>query len=210
MTEGWPSSISSFDDIFQRFFGSGMMSQPPVRHLLYAATESEPGRSIIAELGHDPDKVANQMRDAADTGEPAEDADEQVTSSPGAKLALRAAQRRAADAGSSYIGPEHILLGIASVSDSPAARVLLSGPKTATAGRPAKSETPTLDEYGRDVTAEARAGNLDPVVGRAEEIEQTVEILFRRRKNHPVLIGDPGVGKTAIEHRGKQTVEAGV
>ncbi|WP_431950552.1 ATP-dependent Clp protease ATP-binding subunit [Nocardia lijiangensis] len=232
MTEGWPSSMSSFDDIFQRFFGSGMMSHPPVQrtdlgrlmtdsaklligtareaarewgnhevtpeHLLYAATEAEPGRSIIAELGHDPDKVANQMRDATDTGEPAADADEPVTLSPAAKLALRAAQRRAAEAGSSYIGPEHVLLGIASLTDSPAAHVLLSGAKAAPTGRPAKSGTPTLDEYSRDLTADARAGKLDPVVGRAEEIEQTVEILSRRRKNNPVLIGDPGVGKTAI------------
>ncbi|RDB46968.1 ATP-dependent Clp protease ATP-binding subunit, partial [Tsukamurella tyrosinosolvens] len=61
-----------------------------------------------------------------------------------------------------------------------------------------ESTTPTLDEYGRDLTAEARAGKVDPVVGRAEEIEQTIEILSRRRKNNPVLIGDPGVGKTAI------------
>lgn len=121
-----------------------------------------------------------------------------LTLSPAAKLALRAAQRSAAEAGSSYIGPEHILLGVASSPDSPAAQVLLSGGrKQAAAGR-VQSQTPTLDEYGRDLTADARAGKVDPVVGRAEEIEQTVEILSRRRKNNPVLIGDPGVGKTAI------------
>src|SRR3954469_7714206 len=61
-----------------------------------------------------------------------------------------------------------------------------------------QSETPALDEFGRDLTAEAREGRIDPVIGRDEEIEQTVEILARRRKNNAVLIGEAGVGKTAI------------
>ena len=60
------------------------------------------------------------------------------------------------------------------------------------------STTPKLDEYGRDLTEAAREGKLDPVIGRADEIEQTIEILSRRTKNNPVLIGEPGVGKTAI------------
>ena len=64
-------------------------------------------------------------------------------------------------------------------------------------GRPA-SQTKTLDEYSRDLTEAAREGKLDPVIGRADEIEETIEILSRRTKNNPVLIGDPGVGKTAI------------
>ncbi|GAA2116347.1 ATP-dependent Clp protease ATP-binding subunit [Streptomyces synnematoformans] len=76
-------------------------------------------------------------------------------------------------------------------------------------GQQPQSETPTLDEYGRDMTAEARSGRLDPVVGRAEEIEQTVEILSRRTKNNPVLIGEPGVGKTAIVEGLAQRIEAG-
>ncbi|TGA96702.1 ATP-dependent Clp protease ATP-binding subunit, partial [Streptomyces palmae] len=70
-------------------------------------------------------------------------------------------------------------------------------------------DTPTLDEYGRDLTEEARAGRLDPVVGRAEEIEQTVEVLSRRTKNNPVLIGEPGVGKTAIVEGLAQRIVAG-
>lgn len=118
--------------------------------------------------------------------------------SPAAKLALRNAQRSAAEAGSSYIGPEHVLLGLAANSDSPAAQALAGARLPQAEGQKVPSDTPTLDEYGRDLTAEARAGKVDPVVGRAEEIEQTVEILSRRRKNNPVLIGDPGVGKTAI------------
>ena len=61
-----------------------------------------------------------------------------------------------------------------------------------------RRNTPTLDEFGRDLTQEAREGKLDPVIGRADEIEQTIEILSRRTKNNPALIGEPGVGKTAI------------
>jgi ATP-dependent Clp protease ATP-binding subunit ClpC len=68
----------------------------------------------------------------------------------------------------------------------------------AAGGTPAQSQTPALDEFGRDLTADARDGRIDPVIGRDAEIEQTVEILARRRKNNAVLIGEPGVGKTAI------------
>ncbi|GGK33188.1 ATPase AAA [Nocardia camponoti] len=195
-------------------------------HLLYAAAESEPGQSILEELGLDPEMVAEQMQDYLDTGHPSDEDLADITLSPATKLALRAAQRQAAQQGSSYIGPEHILLGIASLPDSVAAQTLVSGidrrQQSSRAGGGAsapsapqgggapqqsrgqktkgggKSETPTLDEYGRDLTAEAREGLVDPVVGRAPEIEQTIEILSRRRKNNPVLIGDPGVGKTAI------------
>ncbi|MRH90854.1 AAA domain-containing protein [Nocardia sp. SYP-A9097] len=236
MTQGWPSSRDSFDsidDIFQRFFGSGMAAQPPVQridltrllsdsakavvdgaraaahkwgsaeitpeHLLYAAADTEPARSIITEIGRDPKQLREQMRTAAGSGIGAHGGAHGLALSPAAKAALHNAQRSAAEAGSSYIGPEHILLGIAATADSPAAQALAGGGKLPTANVPkGPSDTPTLDEYGRDLTAEARAGKVDPVVGRAQEIEQTVEILSRRRKNNPVLIGDPGVGKTAI------------
>src|SRR4029077_3330105 len=67
------------------------------------------------------------------------------------------------------------------------------------AGRPRESSsTPRLDEFGRDLTQEAREGRLDPVIGRSVEFEQTIEILSRRTKNNPALLGEPGVGKTAI------------
>src|SRR6201991_3240600 len=65
-------------------------------------------------------------------------------------------------------------------------------------GAEPQSETPALDEFGRDLTADAREGRIDPVIGREQEIEQTVEILARRRKNNAVLSGEAGVGKTAI------------
>ncbi|GAB4583619.1 ATP-dependent Clp protease ATP-binding subunit [Nocardia sp. IFM 10818] len=235
MTQGWPSSrgsFDSFDDIFQRFFGSGMAAQPPVQridlsrllsesakqivdsarqaahdwgsaeitpeHLLYAAAEVEPAASIIAEIGRDPEELREQMRAAAGSGIGAHGGGHALALSPAAKVALRNAQRSAAEAGSSYIGPEHILLGIAGNPETAAAQALSGAKLPAAPGHKEPSDTPTLDEYGRDLTAEARAGKVDPVVGRAQEIEQTVEILSRRRKNNPVLIGDPGVGKTAI------------
>ncbi len=153
---------------------------------------------MISGLGLDPDAVAEQMRSlAGDEGEGSDG--ERVTLSPATKRALRVAQQQAGQSGISYIGPEHILYGIAANSENPAAHAL-AGAKLDTGGRrdTSQSTTPTLDEYGRDLTAEARAGNVDPVVGRADEIAQTIEILSRRRKNNPVLIGDPGVGKTAI------------
>ncbi|MGN0123218.1 MAG: ATP-dependent Clp protease ATP-binding subunit [Rhodococcus sp. (in: high G+C Gram-positive bacteria)] len=165
-------------------------------HLLYAATSDEPGRGIISGLGLDPDDVAEQMRSLV--GESERDTG-RVVLSPAAKRAFRAAQQQAGQTGTSYIGPEHILYGIAANSENPAAHVL-AGARLDGSNRSSStpSTTPTLDTYGRDLTAEARAGNVDPVVGRTDEIAQTVEILSRRRKNNPVLIGDPGVGKTAI------------
>ena len=113
----------------------------------------------------------------------------------------------------SYIGPEHVLLALARDDESEAGELLgrfrtlaheaqgavMRGVDTATgAAREPASATPTLDEYSRDLTQMAREGKLDPVIGRAEEVETTIEILSRRTKNNPVLIGDPGVGKTAI------------
>src|SRR6185503_12996588 len=82
------------------------------------------------------------------------------------------------------------------------------------AGSPAtptrtKSKTPTLDEFGRDLTAMAREGKLDPVIGRDDEIERMIQILARRTKNNPVLIGDPGVGKTAIVEGLAQKISSG-
>jgi ATP-dependent Clp protease ATP-binding subunit ClpC len=114
--------------------------------------------------------------------------------------------------GSSYIGPEHVLLALAKDEESEAGRLLsrfglshtklrgavVRGVDTTGGARGQASATPTVDEYSRDLTQAAREGKLDPVIGRGEEVETTIEILSRRTKNNPVLIGDPGVGKTAI------------
>ncbi|WP_433609215.1 ATP-dependent Clp protease ATP-binding subunit [Prescottella agglutinans] len=232
MTEGWGRMDSPFDDIFARFFGSGLSSQPPVQrvdlgrllnddarrliatardaatewgnseitpeHLLYAAAQHDPTRGVLSSINLDPDELASKMAAHLDRhGTPKTEAGA-PSLSPAAKLALRTAQQQASEAGSSYIGPEHILIGIAANAESPAGKALLGATIEGEKTSAPPSSTPTLDEYGRDLTAEARSGNIDPVVGRAKEVEQTIEILSRRRKNNPVLIGDPGVGKTAI------------
>ncbi|MFE7311772.1 ATP-dependent Clp protease ATP-binding subunit [Streptomyces sp. NPDC057555] len=171
-------------------------------HLLWAATQVPASRHLLEQADADPDALAEDigrhLPSGTGNGEPA--------LTPAAKRALLAAHARSQAAGASYIGPEHILAALLEDPRSGLTQALRpEGAREhgAAAGdrRPAKGghgETPTLDEYGRDLTDEARGGRLDPVVGRAEEIEQTVEVLSRRTKNNPVLIGDPGVGKTAI------------
>ncbi len=170
-------------------------------HLLWAATQVEPSRTALARAGADPDQLAAELAGALPTGERAEDAEPQLT--PAVKRTLISAHALAQATGASYIGPQHILSALVEQPDGAAAQALAThaaAPAALRAGTEARenSRTPALDEYGRDLTDEARAGRLDPVVGRGDEIEQTVEILSRRAKNNPVLIGEPGVGKTAI------------
>ena len=183
-------------------------------HLLWAATQMEPTSSIMASVGVDVKMLARQMEESVDHGQ-REESTPDLT--PAAKRALLDAHTQSREAGSTYIGPDHILLGIASNRETPAGRALAgavdvsdieparrSGPEgdldqgQPGQGRGRQSETPTLDMYGRDLTEDAREGRLDPVIGRDSEVEQTLEVLSRRTKNNPVLVGDPGVGKTAI------------
>ncbi|WP_032916596.1 ATP-dependent Clp protease ATP-binding subunit [Streptomyces rimosus] len=186
-------------------------------HLLWAAAQADPGRRLLAQAGADPDALVAQVEESL----PAGDGVEEPRLTPAAKRVLLRAHAKSQEAGASYIGPEHILAAVVEDPSSGAAGLL--GPEGAGAGRDrggpggagggsagsGSSATPTLDEYGRDLTEEARAGRLDPVVGRAQEIEQTVEILSRRSKNNPVLLGDPGVGKTAIVEGLAQRVVSG-
>jgi len=114
-----------------------------------------------------------------------------------------------------YVGTEHLLLGILKEGECVAVKVLahlnvdlddlrieivasLGAGEEAVKTRRRKSKTPVMDEFGRDLTALGREGELDPVIGREDEIERVIQILSRRKKNNPVLIGEPGVGKTAI------------
>ncbi|MEV5987784.1 ATP-dependent Clp protease ATP-binding subunit [Streptomyces sp. NPDC052051] len=183
-------------------------------HLLWAATQVPTARQILEQAGADPDRLAAELQESLPTGtgtaEPA--------LTPAAKRALLAAHARSQAAGASYIGPEHILAALLEDPRSPLTRTLRAeGASPGTIGGAARDgrtdsahpDTPTLDQYGRDLTDEARGGHLDPVVGRADEIEQTIEVLSRRTKNNPVLIGDPGVGKTAIVEGLAQRVVAG-
>ncbi|MHB9756757.1 ATP-dependent Clp protease ATP-binding subunit [Streptomyces sp. BYX5S] len=195
-------------------------------HLLWAATQVDPARTLLAQAGADPDALAAALDKVlpGESGEPSS----QPGLTPAAKRTLTAAHARSQATGVSYIGPEHILGALLDDPDAGAARLLRAqgtdvdglrgaadgaaradGVPAASGGTGGAGGTTTLDEFGRDLTEEARAGRLDPVVGRAEEIEQTVEILSRRSKNNPVLIGEPGVGKTAIVEGLAQRVVAG-
>ncbi|MEU6783698.1 ATP-dependent Clp protease ATP-binding subunit [Nonomuraea angiospora] len=180
-----------------------------VLDILDALTEDDAVGNTLRTAGVDVGRVRDRIDEVAGPGEAGEPP---ATLSPAAKRAILDAQRISRSLRSSYIGPEHLLLAIAARPDSAAARILqdqgvsanelqqamLAVPRR-TDGEPRRqSDTPTLDEYGRDMTEEARQGRLDPVVGREEEIEQAIEVLSRRTKNNPCLIGEPGVGKTAI------------
>jgi ATP-dependent Clp protease ATP-binding subunit ClpC len=179
-------------------------------HLLWAATREEPSRRLLTAAGADPDAIARDIESRARRG-PARQVAPSLT--PSAKRALLDARQISRAFGTSYIGPEHLLFALAVNPESAAGRQLREArvtPETlseAVAGGGAgggrqggqpPSQTPAVDQFGNDLTAMAREGRIDPVVGRDQEIEQTVEVLSRRTKNNPVLIGEPGVGKTAI------------
>ncbi|SFO20868.1 ATP-dependent Clp protease ATP-binding subunit ClpC [Actinomadura madurae] len=179
-------------------------------HLLWAATRQQGTRQWMARAGADPDKIRQEIEGHARRGDPREVPPELT---PSAKRALLDSHQVSRALGSSYIGPEHLLFALALDRGSTAGRILDHEHVTpdslqqaaAGGGQPPggpgggqPTGTPTLDEFGRDLTALAREGRVDPVIGREDEIEETVEVLSRRTKNNPVLIGDPGVGKTAI------------
>jgi len=177
-------------------------------HLLIGALGDEVVMNLLEQAGADPKSIAAEIEDAAEKGQPLDVA---PSLAPDAKRAILGAYEEAMELGASYIGPEHVLLSLARDEDAEAGATLrkfglshtkLRGLVVRGVDREGqareRSTTKTVDEYGRDLTELAREGKLDPVIGRADEIEQTVEILSRRTKNNPVLIGDPGVGKTAI------------
>src|SRR4051812_42032409 len=131
---------------------------------------------------------------------------------PRARRVVESAQAEARRLGDEYVSTEHLLLAIAEVGGEGQAllerhaagrEALLQALQSVRGGQRVTSQNPestyaALEKYGRDLTAEARAGKLDPVIGRDDEIRRTIQVLSRRTKNNPVLIGEPGVGKTAI------------
>ena len=184
-------------------------------HLLKALLDDEEGAAagLIRSAGGDPKaalagveaELAKQPRvQGSGAGQP------QIT--PDLVRILDAAQQSATKAGDEYVAQDRLLVALAA-SDSAAARALRAAGVTAQAldkavadirkGRKVDSQNAeagfdALKKYARDVTALAREGKLDPVIGRDEEIRRTIQVLARRTKNNPVLIGEPGVGKTAI------------
>ncbi|MFX0592668.1 ATP-dependent Clp protease ATP-binding subunit [Melissospora conviva] len=178
-------------------------------HLLWAALQREPLRDLVSRAGADPYALVNALGGRGN-GTPKGQVPPHLSLTPAAKRALLDAHQLSRAMGASYIGPEHILMALPLNPESPAGRMLAAGRiqpeslQAASAEKGAAPEgradrgTPTLDQYGRDLTDLAREDRIDPVIGRTDEIEQTVEILSRRTKNNPVLIGEAGVGKTAI------------
>ncbi|MFG1610832.1 ATP-dependent Clp protease ATP-binding subunit [Actinoplanes sp. NPDC049265] len=170
--------------------------------LLWATLQHDQLRALAKRAGADPDAALADL-DTADTRGDA--LPETIALTPAAKRALLDSLQISRALGSSYVGPEHVLMALGLNPDSAAGRVLggkmdprtLAQPEPATTGG-GSGKTPTLEQFGVDLTDLARRGEIDPVIGRADEIEQAVEVLSRRTKNNPVLIGEAGVGKTAI------------
>ncbi|WP_411393001.1 ATP-dependent Clp protease ATP-binding subunit [Pseudomonas citronellolis] len=184
-------------------------------HLLYVLADTDVVVALLKEMKLSPEDIKGYIDQHAQTGNASADAPvDRMTISPRLKKAFQLAFQASRDLGHSYVGPEHLLIGLASVPESLAGTLLKKygvTPETlrqkvvkivgkgAEDGRvDTPSGTPTLDKFGRDLTQLARQGKLDPVLGRAQEIENAIEVLARRKKNNPVLIGEPGVGKTAI------------
>ncbi|MDY7527353.1 ATP-dependent Clp protease ATP-binding subunit [Cryobacterium sp. 10C2] len=200
-------------------------SHVDVLHILRVLVLREPAAQAIRNTGTDPAALALAAEQRLpERSAPTGDATPGLT--PSAQRALLDAHQIARAFGSTYIDPEHLFFAFVVNEDSPAGQVLAAAGVTqeslqagarepqadATGQDPAPasaSETPMLDTYGTDLTARARDGKLDPVIGRADEIEQTIEILSRRTKNNPVLIGEAGVGKTAVVEGLAQAIVAG-
>lgn len=191
-------------------------SEVDTEHLLYALTENEIVQEVLKYFNIPSQDLRGYIEYNAPKGTFKVPQGESIEMevSPRLKSALERAFWASRDLGHNYIGPEHLLIGLSEEADGLAYDILrkfglnsgdLRRAVIDVVGR-GKEEgrlrpsvmTPTLDKYSRDLTELARQGKLDPVIGRAKEIEAIIEILARRKKNNPVLIGEPGVGKTAI------------
>ena len=167
---------------------------------------------VLETLGVNLAKVRQEVE--AIVGRGGQTVQQEMVFTPRAKRVIELAFEEARQLNHNYIGTEHLLLGLIREGEGVAARVLtnlgvdpakvrvqttsLLGAEGQPSPPKGKSKTPTLDAYGRDLTQLARDNKLDPVIGRANEIERVIQILSRRTKNNPALIGEPGVGKTAI------------
>ncbi|MED1174115.1 ATP-dependent protease ATP-binding subunit ClpC [Bacillus inaquosorum] len=176
------------------------------------------GEGIAAKalqaLGLGSDKIQKEVESLIGRGQ---EMSQTIHYTPRAKKVIELSMDEARKLGHSYVGTEHILLGLIREGEGVAARVLnnlgvslnkarqqvlqlLGSNETGSsaAGTNSNANTPTLDSLARDLTAIAKEDSLDPVIGRSKEIQRVIEVLSRRTKNNPVLIGEPGVGKTAI------------
>lgn len=193
-------------------------------HILLGLIQEGEGiaaQALIA-MGLDLDKIRGQVEQIAGIGQPFNG---EVGFTPRVKRVLELANEETHRQDVNYIGTEHLLLGLVMEGEGIAARILLNlnvspekvwkqvvkllggeldesaipGPNSVPISKNAGPvNTPALNEFGRDLTLQAREGRLDPVIGREKEIERVIQVLSRRTKNNPALIGEPGVGKTAI------------
>lgn len=194
-------------------------------HLLYVLADNDVIAEILKQYKLTPKDIKGYIDANAPKGETKTTAAQQeIGVSPRVKSVLTDALRIAQELGHGYVGPEHLLIALVTEQDGMAHDVLAKYGLTpeslrqktvkvvgsgAEEGKVAtQTNTPELDKYSRDLSALARQGKLDPVIGRADEIQTTIEILARRTKNNPVLIGEPGVGKTAIVEGLAQRIDA--
>lgn len=188
-------------------------------HLLYGLIKEGSGIAarVLQSQGMTDDKILKQIEELIGRGEKINEQPLGLT--PRTKRVLELSFREARKIGHNYIGTEHLLLGILKEGESVAVRIMMDlgvdpqklfnemlkmlneeAPSAGGSPKTSKSysNTPVLNQFGRDLTEMAREAKFDPVVGREKEIERVVQILSRRTKNNPCLIGEPGVGKTAI------------
>ena len=185
-------------------------------HLLLGLVKEGQGVAVavLSNMGIQLDALKRSIEDAVQTSSGAMVLSD-VPFTPMAKQVLEIAAQEAREMNNNYIGTEHLLLALTKNKNGIAAQILsvfgtdyksvkeevmsvLSGNKKLSKSDQGKSGLPFIEHYGRDLTELARQGNLDPIIGRNKEIERMSQILSRRKKNNPVLIGEPGVGKTAI------------
>ncbi|MCB0826179.1 MAG: ATP-dependent Clp protease ATP-binding subunit [Armatimonadetes bacterium] len=205
-------------------FGEGYVSTEHLLLGLVRESDSVAAR-VLDKLGVSLTKIRSEVEDQIPKNEARQTQD--MTLTPRAKRVIDLAYDEARNLNNNYIGTEHLLLGLIREGDGLAGRTLSklgvqlerarqevmalqdnesqsrapgssSGSKSSSSSNSSNAKTQTLDEFGRDLTELAREGKLDPVVGRQQEIERVMQILTRRTKNNPCLVGEPGVGKTAI------------
>ena len=198
-------------------------------HLLLGLVREGEGiaAQVLTNLGVELNKVRNAVEFIIGRGERMVVGDISLT--PRAKRVIELSIEEARRLGHNYIGTEHLLLGLVREGEGIAAGVLESlgvnlekvraqvvqlvsqnpTERGRGEGKKSGSKTPVADQMGIDLTAAARAGKLDPVIGRHDEVERVIQILSRRTKNNPALIGDPGVGKTAIVEGLAQRIVSG-
>ncbi len=172
--------------------------------------------AVLQNLGLSSDQIRLEVEKLVQLG-PSTIVSGDIPFTPKAKKVIELAMDEARNLGHNYIGTEHLLLGLIREGEGIAAQVLVNlgldlgkvrqevmellgstAPGYSVGPTPAKTKTPALDAFGRDLTQLARESKLDPVIGRQNEIERVIQILSRRTKNNPVLLGEAGVGKTAI------------